>query len=185
MRNPLLHPPPLKSQAIAFDQLKVEHFPDAMESALAHGRARLLHVKERSASFENTIVGLEHTTEDVEFVFTLLSNLTLAHGNNDLRHLRAKLGAEVAAFANDILLDADVFGKVDEVFQKRTTLGLPLESVRLIEKFHQDFLTNGAALSQDKKQRLRAIDERLATLGPRYHDNVLTSTNAFQMWLST
>ena len=49
--------------------------------------------------------------------------------------------------------------------------------MRLIEKYHTDFVRAGAKLSDVDKTRLREINGQLATLGTRFSQNVLAEVN--------
>ncbi|MGZ3723310.1 MAG: M3 family metallopeptidase, partial [Bdellovibrionales bacterium] len=135
------------------------------------------------ASFDNTFRGLESCTEELEFVFTLFNNLLAANSNPELQKLSMELGPRVASFANDILLDSKVFSKVEEVYKLRASLALNPEQIRLVEKTYRDFQRSGAALPENKKARLREIDERASQLNPKFRENVLKSTNAFELWI--
>ena len=181
--NPLLNPSPLKHAAVPFNAIKPEHFTPALDEAIRRGHERLKEIKAKPASFEHTFRGLESCTEEMEFVFSLFSNLLLAHGNDELQKLSVELGPKVSAFANDILLDADVFARVSEVYKNRNSLGLGKEQMRLVDKVFRDFERSGAGLPADKKARLRAIDDRWSQLSPKFRENVLRSTNMFELWL--
>lgn len=181
--NPLLQPSTLKNSAIPFNLIRPEHFPPALDQAIAEGHKRLREIKSRSASFDDTIRGIEHATEEMEFVFTLFNNLVGAHSNDELQALSAVLGPKVAAFANDILLDSEIFSRVDQVFRDRQKLALNEEQLKLVEKMHRDFERSGAGLNEEKKTRLREIDARLSQLSPKFRENTLKATNAFELWI--
>lgn len=183
MNNPLLHPSKLKNHAIPFNDLKPEHFPEALEKALQHGKERIKELKSKDASFDNTFRGLEMCTEEMEFVFTLFNNLLVADSNEELQKMSMELGPKVASFANDILLDEEVFKRVKKVFDDRHKLGLNAEQIQLVEKTFRDFQRSGAGLDESKKPRLREIDERLSQLQPKFRENVLKATNAFELWI--
>jgi peptidyl-dipeptidase Dcp len=81
------------------------------------------------------------------------------------------------------LLDSELFKRLREVYERRQSLGLNAEQMRLVEKTYQDFERSGADLSDEKKQRLREMDERLSQLTPVFRDNVLKAMNAFELWI--
>ena len=97
--------------------------------------------------------------------------------------LSAELGPKVADFSNDILLDAEVFRRVREVWEKRHTLALSAPQIRLVEKTYRDFALSGATLDESKKSRLREIDARWSQLSPLFRQHVLGATNAFALWI--
>lgn len=176
-------PSTLKNAAIPFNLIQPEHFPQALDAAIEQGRKILATIRTAPASFDNTFRGLETCTEELEYVFTLFSNLLGANSNDAMQKLSMELGPKVAAFSNDILLDAEVFKRVDDIYQKRNQLALNSEQIRLVEKVYRDFQRSGAGLNDKLKARLREIDERMSQLNPKFRENVLKSTNAFEMWV--
>ncbi len=181
--NPLLQPSKLKNSAVPFNDLKTEHFAEALDASIKKGHEVLTQIKESPASFDNTFRGLETCTEEMEFVFTLFSNLLAANTNDELQQLSMTLGPKVASFANDILLDGILFSKVEEVYKNRQSLALNAEQIQLVEKVYRDFQRSGAALSVEDKTKLRAYDEKLSQLSPKFRENVLKATNEFEMWI--
>lgn len=180
--NPLLTPSTLKHSAVPFDQIKDEHFLPALEHTIRLGYERLTELKAKPASFENTLRGLEIATEEMEFVYSVFTNLLLANTNERLQALSTEMGPRVAAFANDILLDPVVFAKVREVYDERKSLDK--EQAWLAEKTFLDFQRSGAGLSDDKKARLRELDQTLSRLHPRFRENVLKAANKFELWIT-
>lgn len=183
MTNPIVTPSTLKHGAVPFNLIKPEHFSPALDQAIANGQKVLQDIRKNSASFDNTFRGLEACTEDLEYVFILFNNLLSADSNDELQKLSMELGPKVSSFSNDILLDPVVFAKVEEVYKQRLDLALNPEQIRLVEKTYRDFQRSGAGLSDEKKKRLRTIDERLSQLNPKFRENVLKSTNAFELWV--
>ncbi len=181
--NPLLQHSSLKNSAVPFHLIKPEHFPQALDHAIALGQKTLMAIRTQPASFDNTLRALEACSEELEYIFTLFNNLLAAHSNEELQKLSMELGPRVASFANDIWLDVEVFAKVATVHQQRASLKLNSEQLRLVEKVYRDFQRSGAALPPEKKTRLRAIDERLSQLNPKFRENVLKATNTFELWI--
>jgi peptidyl-dipeptidase Dcp len=91
------------------------------------------------------------------------------------------LAPERAAHADDITLNADLWARVKTVYDQRADLGLTPEQAKLLEETHKDFVRSGAALSEEAKTRLRAINGELATLSQQFGENVLAETNAFEL----
>lgn len=183
--NPITEPSTLEHHAVPFDLIRPEHFMPALDLAIEHGRKALAQIKSSEPSFGNTIAALDHCTEEMEYVNLLFSNLLVADTNEELQKLSMVIGPKIASFANDILLDTDLFEKIRDVFEKRNSSHLTAEQRYLTEKVFRDFRRSGADLAPDKKERARAIDERLAQLGPKFRENTLAATNAFEMWIDT
>ncbi len=70
-----------------------------------------------------------------------------------------------------------MFARIETLYNARQSLGLDAEGVRLVEKYHQDFVRAGAKLSEAQKVRLKAINGEMAKLGTQFSQNVLAERN--------
>ncbi len=174
-----------KDEAMAFDKIKVEHFLPALTKAIENGRKEILAIKEctHDPDFENTIVELEHSSDDVERVVTAFSNLESVIGDEAYHKLAEQIYPLATAFSSDILLDELLFKKIQTVKDSAPSKLTP-EQTTLLNRTYQNFVRNGALLSNEKKGRLRQIDQEMATLSPKFSENVLKATNSFELWIS-
>ncbi|MBX3039524.1 MAG: M3 family metallopeptidase [Bdellovibrionaceae bacterium] len=184
--NPLLKPFTNKDGAMPFDQVKVEHYLPALEESIRQARERINAIKTNSAApdFANTITALEAASEQVDRVAGIYGNLEVAHADEALQALAKDLYPKLSAFSSDVSLDAEIFAKVKAVHEKSGSLKLDIEEAKLLEKTYLSFARNGALLDEKAKERLRAIDQELSVLGPKFSENVLKATNAFEMWIT-
>lgn len=171
---------------VPFDQIKNEDFKPAFDDAFADARRRLdlIRKDQSEPSFVNTIEALEFASEELDRVSNVFSNLLHAHTNETLQGLAKEVMPRLADFSNDISLDEKLFVRVKAVFSRRQELGLDGEQDRLLDKTYKFFVRNGALLAPDRKQRLREVDSRLATLGEQFSDHVLKATNDFALTLT-
>lgn len=183
--NPLLMPYTAKDQAVPFDQIKVEHYIPALDEAITIAKANIAKLKANTAApdFENTIVALETASELPERISLIYSNLEVANADEALQALAQEIYPKLTAFSSDVSLDEEIFKRVKAVYDNRGTLKLTPEQSRLLEKTYLSFTRNGALLSPADKESLRQIDQELSVLGPKYSENVLKSTNSFEMFL--
>lgn len=182
--NPLLKAFTNRDNAIPFDQIKVEHYLPALDAAIAMSKERLEKVKKAPATFENTMVGLESSSEPVDRIASIYGNLEVAHADEALQALAKDIYPKLSEFSSDVSLDPEIFGKVRELYNQRASLKLNQEQDRLLEKSYLSFVRNGAQLDEKGKERLRAIDQELSVLAPQFSENVLKATNAFELWVT-
>ncbi|MEN0057843.1 MAG: M3 family metallopeptidase, partial [Bdellovibrio sp.] len=183
--NPLLQPSPLQDQAVPFDLIQPEHFLPAVDEAVKVAKANIEKIKNTAApaTFSNTIEALESASELAEFVSLLYSNLEVAHASEPLQALAKDIYPKLTALGSDISLDEVLFQRVKAVYDQRASLKLNVEQGRLLEKTYLGFSRNGALLSATDKEILRQIDQELSVLGPKFSENLLKATNAFEMVL--
>lgn len=183
--NPLLKPFTNKDQAVPFDLIKVEHFIPALDEAIKIAKSNIGQLKSTTAApdFENTIVALETSSELSDQIAGIYGNLEVANADEALQALAKEIYPKLTALSSDISLDEEIFKRVKAVYDKRTSLNLNKEQSRLLEKTYLSFARNGALLSAADKETLRQIDQELSVLGPKFSENVLKATNAFEMIL--
>lgn len=162
-----------------FDRIRDEHFLPAYRAGMARQLEKLELVARSSepATFENTIVAMERSGRLLERVDRVFSNLNTANTNDELQAVEREVAPLVAAHLDSIFLNRPLFERLDALFQRRAELGLDPESLRLLERYHTDFVRAGARLGPAEQARLREINTELATLSTTFKQNVLAETN--------
>lgn len=178
--NPFFAESSLPLKYPAFDKIKDEHFAPAFDRGMAD------HLKEidaiaantAPATFENTIVALEKSGQILDRSATVFFSLVGADQNDARKKLEADYSPKLSAHSDAITLNSKLFARIKKLHDTRTTLGLDAESVRLIERYHTNFVRAGANLSDADKAKFREINTELATLGTKFTQNVLAEVNA-------
>lgn len=186
MTNPLLTKSTLPHDAVPFDRIRTDDYLPALETALAASRQLIGKINSNPATpdFANTIVALEEAcapTYDIAYVY---SNLRHAHGDSQMHALAREVMPRLIQLESDINLDEKLFARVKAIYAGMATAGLSTEKKTLTEKTFKSFKRNGALLKPADKEKLRAIDDQLSTLGPEFSENVLKSSNSFELVLT-
>lgn len=180
MSNPLLEKSKHPHGAFPFDVIKAEHFIPALKAAIETARNKLeLYKKDNSTNFHDVLVKLDDVTEQVYGIYGIFENLHSAECPEELDKVSEEISSLVTAFSNDIGLDADIFRRIKSCYETRAEQILTFEEKKILEKTFTDFKRNGALLSDDKKEKIRKIDEELAQLSLGFSQNVLKATNAY------
>jgi peptidyl-dipeptidase Dcp len=158
-----------------FDAIKSEHFAPAYKQALdAHSKeVAAIAGNTAPASFDNTIAALELSGKALRRVDMVFSQLAGANTNPALQAIERDMAPIVTRHWNDIFLNAALFARVDQLHRNRNSLGLDPEKLRVLERYHLDFVRSGAALSDRQRGRYAEITERLSTLATEFAQNVL------------
>ncbi len=165
-----------------FHQLQDSHFKPALEEGIRQAKAKLEQIAQAPASFSNTIEGIEFHKEYLERVSIVFFNLLSAHTNDTLQALAKEISPKLAELANDLLLNAAIFARVQEVHDSKLS-SLQGEQKKLTEKTYKAFRRNGALLNEAQKEKLREIDRRLAVLTQEFSDHVLKATNEYILFV--
>ncbi len=181
--NPLLQKSTLPNQAPHFDKIETAHYLPAIKEGIEQAKANIEKIKANAdaPTFENTLVALENSSENLGQAASVFYNQLSAMGGDDLHALAAEIGPINANFSNDIMLDADLFARVKAVYDQRDDLGLTPEQYTLLDDSYRGFVRSGALLDEEKKTRLREISQKLSTLNPAFMQNTIKSAESFEM----
>ena len=181
--NPLLVKSTNLYEAPAFDKIKNEHYKPAFEHALALGRAQIdsIVAKKKPATFENTIEALELAGKKLTSVSAIFFNLNESNTNETMQQIALALSPMLSEYSNDIILNQELFLRIKEVFEKKDSLNLTPEQLRLTEETYKGFARNGANLKGEAKEQFREISKELSQLTLKFGQNVLAATNEFSL----
>ncbi len=178
--NPFFEKSTLPYQFPRFDAIKDADYAPAFERGMAESNKEIEAIAGNKAAptFENTIVALENAGEVLSRVSTVFFSLSGTNTNDTMQKLQTELAPKLSAHRDRIVLDGDLFKRIEAVYAKRDTLGLDAESKRLVERYHTDFVRAGAKLSEADKAKLKTLNGELAKLGTAFNQNLLKETNA-------
>ena len=66
-------------------------------------------------------------------------------------------------------------------FRHRNEMNLNDQQIRVVEKYHNDFIRSGAGLDDEQKAELSKINEQLSTLSLQYGNNLLKENDSFKL----
>ena len=185
--NPLLADWNTPFGAPPFEKIKPEHFVPAFTEALAAHLAEIDAIVDNPAAptFDNTIVAMERGGKALDKVSSVFFGLSGAHTNDAILAIEREMSPKLAAHGNAIRLNDGLFRRIDALWQRRGELGLDAEQARVLERYHTSFRRSGAGLPKDKKDRLAAIGERLASLGTEFSQHVLADEQSWTLTLDS
>ena len=185
-QNPLLDQPNTPYGVPAFDKVKLEHYLPAFEAAVAEQKAEVDAIVNNPSepTFENTIVALDRTGLLLDRVTGVFFNVLEADGNDEMNEIAEKVSPMLSELSDGIILNEALFRRVKAVYDQREHLGLNAEQMRLLTETYKNFADNGANLPEDKKERLKAINQELGLLSLQFGNNVVAETNACQRFVT-
>ena len=184
--NPLVDQPNTPYGVPAFDQVKIEHYLPAFEEAIRQNKAEVEAIinNEAEPTFENTIVALDRTGALLDRVTGVFFNVLEADGNDEMNEIAEQVSPMLSELSDGIILNEALFQRVKFVYDQREQLGLNPEQMRLVTETYKNFADNGANLPEDKKERLKEINQELGLLSLQFGNNVVAETNAYQYFVA-
>lgn len=177
--NPFYEPSSLPLFFPHFDQVKDSSFAPAFDRGMSENTREIEAIANNSdtATFENTILAMERSGQLLGRAVRVFGNLTSANTNDSLDKLDAEYSPKFAAHFDSVYLNAKLFERIKTLYAQRNDLGLDAQGVRLIERYHTDFVRSGANLTEDQKTRIKAINAEMATLTTKFGQNTLAEVN--------
>ncbi|MCS7054297.1 MAG: M3 family metallopeptidase [Ignavibacterium sp.] len=170
-------------QTPPFSKIKNEHFLPAFEEGIKQQRQELELIlnNTQEPDFNNTIGALERSGKLLSKVSRVFFNLSSANSNDEIQKVAEKITPELSKLNNDIYLNEKLYQKIKIVYDKKDKLNLTTEEQKLLEEYYKDFIRAGVGLDEDKKSRLREINQQLSSLQLKFAENLRKETNAIAL----
>lgn len=162
-----------------FDEIKTEHYMPAFKEAIKREKAEIEEIVENKEepTFENTILAFDRTGEMLDKVSSVFYNLKSADSNEKMQNIAKEVSPLLSEHSSNIMLNKDLFKRIETVYNNRNDCGLDDQQIRVVEKYYNDFIRNGAALEGEDREKLRELNKDLSMLSLEFGDNVLAETN--------
>jgi peptidyl-dipeptidase Dcp len=184
-QNPLLSEWVGKLELPSFEAIKPDHFRTAFDRALADHRAEIDAIAANPAppDFDNTVGALERSGRALERVAAVFFVLAGADTSDEIEAIERDISPLLARHNNALYLNRALYSRIAELYAGCEALSLDAEQARVLERYHTRFVRSGAALERPAQDRLAAVNERLASLGTQFGQNVLADEKSFTMVL--
>jgi peptidyl-dipeptidase Dcp len=168
-----------------FSKLRDEEFGPVFETALAAHEAEIAAISgsAEAPTIENTLAALELSGKPLDRVSSIFWLRAGAHTNDAIRALERDIAPKMARHFSAISMNAELFARIDRLYQDRASLGIDSETLRVLEQTWKGFVRAGARLDPEGKKRLAAINEELASLGAQFGQNLLADESSWALFL--
>lgn len=179
MKNPFFSNYKTPFEAPPFDQIRLEHYLPAVNEGIRRHQQEIEAItsNDDDPTFANTILALDESKDLLRRVMTVFDNLNSANTTEEMQKLAREIYPMVTAHDDNVMLNKVLFERVKAVYDQRENTGLDHEQIRVTEKFYQDFIRNGANLSESDQTRLRELNQELSKLDLQFGENLLAETN--------
>ena len=170
-----------------FDRIAPEHFLPALERGMSLHDAEIDAITSNNdeATFENVILAYDNSGKMLSQVALIFDMLCAAENTPELEKLQVEVAPLLAAHADKIRLNEPLFERVKQVYDRRATLDLDDEQMRLLEKTYRMFVRAGALLDAEQKARLKEINAELSLAAVKFGNNIRSENNNYVLMLST
>ena len=181
--NPFLTEYTTPFQVPPFDKIQNSHYLPAFEAGIAEQEAEIEAIinNEETPTFENTILPYDKSGKILNRVSGIFFNMIECSSSDELQELANQIYPMMSKHSDNIAMNPKLFERIDYVYQHRNKMNLDDQQIRVVEKYHNDFIRNGAGLSPEDQAKLSAINEQLSTLSLQYGNNLLKENDNFKL----
>jgi peptidyl-dipeptidase Dcp len=168
-----------------FDKVKIADFEPALEKAMAEQQRAISAITRHRArpTFENIIVPLERSGALLDRVSTVYGVWASTLSTPEFRNIQQKMAPKLAAHRDSIFQNAELFQRIEAVYNAPEKARLTPEQQRLVWDYYTDFVRAGAKLSPEQKKKIAEINQRLASLYTRFSNNLLHDEEHYVLFL--
>ena len=165
----------------AFDKMDVGLIKPALERGMDLQLAEIdeIAANHEPPTFENTIVALEASGEDLNRVFAYWGVWSGNLSSQEFRAVQEEMAPKLAEFGSKITQNAALFSRIKAVYENDEIKSLRPDEQRLVWLVYDGFARDGATLEGEAKERYAAIDKRLAELYTKFSNNVLHDEESY------
>ncbi len=186
IKNPLLGNFDTPFGVPPFSKIKATDYQEAFKKGIEQQNAEIEKIvnNPNAPSFSNTIESLEQSGKLLNRTNTIFENILSANTSDTLQKIAKEEAPILSAHADNILMNRQLFKRINAVYQQKGNLKLNTEQNTLLEKTYKRFVRGGAKLSAADKEKLKEINGKLSVFSLQFGDNVLADNNAFQLYLT-
>ncbi len=169
---------------IRWSALTPDHVVPDITAALEEAEAKVdtvCRTDRGRMTFGNTFLAFEASTAALGEAWGKVGHLDAVCNSDALRAAYNEMLPKVTAFYTRLMMNEalwDLLKTYADTPQAKTLTGV---QKRYLEETLADFRASGADLPPDKKKRLEEIEAELATATQKYSENVLDSTNQWDL----
>ena len=174
--NPLLE----ISFRVPFDKIEAAHVEPAIDELLADAARQL----DATIASERPLHALDVMTERLDYAMNVVRHMESVATTPALRAAFNAVQPKVSAFYSSLPLNEGLWNAIQRYAATEEARALTGTMKRYLTKTMDSFKRHGAELDPAGKARLKEIDVALTELTTKFSENVLDSTNAYELVLT-
>ncbi len=134
-------------------------------------------INQDEVTFENTIVAMERSGQMLMRMLMVFYNKSSSDTSDRLDEIEAEIAPKLAAHMDEVRLNQALFSRIKHLHENLDSLELEAEEAWLLERYYLDFTHSGAHLTDDQREELKVLNEKLSGLETKFGTNLLNDTN--------
>jgi len=162
-----------------FEKMSIDYYREGMIKGMEQENAEIQAIIDckDEPTFENVILAYQNTGKLLSRTSSVWGVIKGASSTDALRAFAKEMSPLTSKHHNAIAMNKALFAKVKAVYDKRETLGLDAQQMRLLEKTYKGFVNGGALLDEASQKEIAQINLKLSALQLQFSQNLLHDTN--------
>ena len=170
--NPLM----LKfNQVINFSNLTKEDIQDATEATIEKAKndlTKIYDIKNENRDFSNTMIALDDVYNEVNSEFGVIYLMGNVLVDDDVRNQANESRSTFDKFLTDVSLDENLYHAVKDYSLTNEAKNLTGYKKKFVDETVRDFERNGFALSKEKREELKVLQNKISDLSLTFQKNI-------------
>lgn len=169
-----------------FSRFDDDTWMPAIDRAIANARQEVnaITMQRSRPDFDNTIVTLENSGEELERVLGVFYPLLEANASEHMMDIAMEASAKLSDYSTSLTLNEALWKRIKEVYENRELFNLSPEDMRLLQNTYDSFALSGANLEGEDRERYRQLSAELSKLTTAFGQNVLKELNTYEIYLT-
>ncbi len=170
-----------------FSRISNSDYEPAIERGIEKARAEVEAIANNpeAPTFENTIVALDRSGQDLNKVLNIFFPILSADADDELMEISMRVTPKLSDYSTSIILNENLWKRIKTVYDNRANLTLTPEQQMLLEETYNNFALSGANLQGEDRETFRKISSELSELTTLFGQNVLKELNTYEIWLTS
>jgi oligopeptidase A len=168
---------------VPFHQIQAAHVEPGLDILLRQAGSGIDAIVDNPSppTWENTMLALESATENLDYAVGVVRHLEGVATSPELRAAWNAAEPGVTAFYSQIPLNEGLWKRLQRYAETAEAKSLTGPGKRFLIKTLDSFRRHGAELDAAGKAHLAQIDVELSKITTKFSENVLDSTNSFEL----
>lgn len=163
------------NQPIQFANLTPEYVQQATDLAIKQAKEsleKLYTVPKDKRTFDNTMLELDNIYDEVGNVYGSVYLMANVNPDDGIRNTASECNSQFAKFFNEVSLDENLYQAVKDYSESAEAKSLTGYKAKYVKETVEGFERNGFALSKEKRDELKIINDRISDLSLMFQRNI-------------
>lgn len=169
-----------------FSKITNSDYEPAIDRGIEKAQAEIKAIAENpeAPTFENTIVALDRSGQDLNRVLNIFFPILSANADDELMEISMRVTPKLSDYSTSIILNESLWKRIKTVYDNKGSMTLTPEQEMLLENTYTNFALSGANLQGEDREAFRKISAELSELTTLFGQNVLKELNTYEIWLT-